>query len=333
MDTSLAPIDVAEHWPFIDRQLFRFPKSARRALAALAWSQIHADGQPCSIRQALLASGVTAGEAGRSAMVLRQLEGQGILWRYPGAGRRPHHWSLRPDLSRWRGVHWSISGREVERVISGCWCRAITTDDARLPGHNIVDFRRPRTFDLSSRDHYWRPGRFLAEMRAVGSAPSPLAPQPGGKVVEMRDYGQTEDPTNAGPDCSSVISNSPSLYRGSERDAIILRNAIEEAAGVPVVGKYRTALDRTALELGDRVQLAADRLRVCGVRSLVELLGRAAEFARFPDLLAPRPIASPIQREIDRLEGYIRLAEELGDDPHQWDDDLAAARARLSEGA
>jgi len=319
----LLPLDVAEHWPFIDRQLFRLPKAARRALAALAWQQVHADGQPCSIRQALLDSGVTAGEAGHTSMVLRQLEGQGILWRFPGSGRRPHHWSIRPELSRWRHVSWETSGRDVEALIGACWCRAVLASDARIPGQQIIRFRKARSVELLPRDHYWRPGRFSVDMRASRGARAPLAPVTRAQVVEMRDKRASEST----PLTVSGLGRSTSSLEGQEEEGLrTLKTAIERA--VPGREIYpgsgaEQKLWAIARDAGDRVdELAGAIGRVKGVLSPVTMVTIAEGLLE--EILAPRPTDAPsiesiehriTRQELERKVRQVSVLERAGEAP------------------
>src|SRR6185437_1502379 len=142
MDTDLAPIDVAQHWPFLERHLVRLPPAVRRALWLVAEAQVDTDGEACSVRSRLLEAGGTAGEAGRVSVVLTELEERDVVVRYRGRGRRPHLWSFRPNIYRWRGFVWESSAKDVEEAVSQCFCRAADAVVARFPGQRLVELQR-----------------------------------------------------------------------------------------------------------------------------------------------------------------------------------------------
>jgi hypothetical protein len=127
MDTDLAPIDVALHWPFIRKhlQLDRRP-AARRALEALAVQQLAADGHAVRFGTKFwLAAGMTPGEAGRTTTALRELEDQRVVARYQGRGRLGDSWTFVPSVRHWTAMPWIGSGRSVETAVASCSCRAV----------------------------------------------------------------------------------------------------------------------------------------------------------------------------------------------------------------
>jgi hypothetical protein len=187
MDTALAPIDVAQHLPFIDRYLVQPAPAIRRALWLVAEGQVETDGEPCPVRARGLAEGATPGEAGRTSVVLNELEERGVLVRYRGRGRRPHLWSFRPGIERWQGFHWGGSAGDVAEAIGGCFCRAVGDLVARFPGQSVVEFRRRAKFELLSRDHIRPPGLFLVETRDKDKGRATKSQPPGLLPVDTRD--------------------------------------------------------------------------------------------------------------------------------------------------
>ena len=159
------PIDVAQHFPFIAGHLHRPPRAVIRALWLVAEGLVETDGEPCPVRARGLDAGNTAGEAGRTSVVLAELEERGVVVRYRGRGRRPHLWSLRPRLEHWRGVAWSSPPGDVAAAIGSCSCRAVLDFVARFPGQGVADLRRVAKFELLSRDHLSPPGLFPVETR------------------------------------------------------------------------------------------------------------------------------------------------------------------------
>ena len=122
---ALTALDVAEHWPYLQRNLHLSRKPAmERALHLISEAQVSAGGQPARLggRQ-IRSTGLTAGEAGNVWRSLRELEQRGALLEYPGRGSRAAAWSLVPDLAHWRGMPWRSSARDVERGILACDCR------------------------------------------------------------------------------------------------------------------------------------------------------------------------------------------------------------------
>lgn len=187
MDTNLTPIDVAQHLPFVDRYLIRPAPVIRRALWLVAEGQVETDGEPCPVRARGLSEGASPGEAGRTSVVLNELEERGVLVRYRGRGSRPHLWSFRPRIEHWQGFHWGGAAGDVSEAIGGCFCRAVGDFVARFPGQSVVEFRRRAKFELLSRDHIRPPGLFLVETRDKVSGRATKFSPPGLLPVETRD--------------------------------------------------------------------------------------------------------------------------------------------------
>jgi hypothetical protein len=187
MDTNLAPVDVAQHLPFVDRHLIRTPPAVRRALWLVAQGQVENEGDPCPVRARALSAGDTPGEAGRTSVVLNELEERGVLVRYRGRGRRPHLWSFRPRLEYWQGFHWGEGPREVCEAVSGCFCRAGDNFVARFPGQSVVQLRRRARFELLPRDHIAPPGLLVVDTRVKITERAPSFRPPGLFPVETRD--------------------------------------------------------------------------------------------------------------------------------------------------
>jgi hypothetical protein len=222
MDSDLTPFDVAQHWPFLEQHLFRLPLAVSRALRIVAEGQVDTDGEACSVRQRLLAEPYASpGMAGRASVVLNQLEEREVLIRYRGRGRRPHLWSFRPDLSRWRGFAWSPSAEGVNEAVSQCFCRAAGDLVARIPGQRLVELRRRAKFELLSRDHIRPPGLLLVETRDKGESRATRSDRPGFLPVETRD--KSEDPFGL-----SVMSQEVELLElgEAERDRFALLKAV-----------------------------------------------------------------------------------------------------------
>lgn len=187
MDPALTPIDVAQHLPFVDRYLIRPAPAVRRALWLVAEGQVETDGEPCPVRARGLGEGATPGEAGRTSVVLNELEERGVLVRYRGRGRRPHLWSFRPRIEHWQGFHWGGSAGDVSEAIGGCFCRAVGDLVARFPGQSVVEFKRRAKFELLSRDHIRPPGLFLVDTRDKITGRATRFSPPGLLPVETRD--------------------------------------------------------------------------------------------------------------------------------------------------
>jgi hypothetical protein len=190
MDTDLAPIDVANHWPFIRSNLHleRWPAAAV-ALDQLAYWQVDAGGQPVRFGTKFWTEhvGVTAGEAGRIRMVLLELERRRVVARYPGAGRRGNSWTFLTSIESWRSMPWGGTGRNVAVVVRGCLCRAARGGIARFPGHSGGLSRGNGVFCLSEADHIRRPGLLPVETRDAPAERAMPPRRPGLLPVETRD--------------------------------------------------------------------------------------------------------------------------------------------------
>jgi len=195
MTDPLAPFDVAQHWPFLDRQLVRTPPAVRRALRLLAEGQVESEGEACSIRQRVLAEPYASpGEAGRASVILRELEKRGVVVGYRGRGSRGHLWSFRPSLRAWDGFDWVSGAKASEDAIGDCFCRAVDNFVARFPGQSLVQIRKRAHFELLPRDHISPPGLFLVETRANDRDRATNFRRPGLQSVETRDKSDVATP-------------------------------------------------------------------------------------------------------------------------------------------
>lgn len=220
MDTSLAPVDIAQHLPFVDRYLIRTPPAMRRALWLVAIGQVENEGDPCPVRARALAEGGTPGEAGRISVVLNELEERGVLVRYRGRGRRPHLWSFRPRLEYWQGFHWGEAPRDVCEAVSGCFCRAGDNFVARFPGQSVAAIRRRARFELLPRDHIDPPGLLPVETRVEIMSRAPSFGPPGALPVETRDNGWGQPASPAA--LSYLPENSENSPLGEEEESYAL---------------------------------------------------------------------------------------------------------------
>jgi hypothetical protein len=169
MSPALSPLDVANHWPFVrDCLLLERKRPMNRALHLVADAQVVSDGMPATLgRSRIHESGLSAGEAGRVSMVLRELQKRNVLVCREGAGRRPHAWSFNPDLRRWERMPWRVGPREVEQAILACSCRALHESAARLAGGSVGHMRNSPEFRLLDNRPTLRPGLFPVDSRRL----------------------------------------------------------------------------------------------------------------------------------------------------------------------
>lgn len=268
MENPLAPIDVAQHLPFIDRHLIRTPPAVRRALWLVAEGQLETDGEPTPVRARCLAGHVdhpdapewigSGGEAGRTSVVLNELEERGVLVRYRGRGRRPHLWSFRPRLEHWQGCHWGGAVGEVSDTLCDCFCRAAADLVARFPGQSVFEFRKRAQFRLLSRDHLQPPGLFLVETRdKIKSRATRFSP-PGLFPVETRDNAAAEMPAGGGPSLLSENSENSPLGEEEESYALLV-GLLEHHARPGDRVQPGTEPDRNLLAIAQMLPL--DRVR------------------------------------------------------------------------
>ncbi len=190
MDTDLAPIDIALHWPFIRRHLLigRRP-SAARALDALATRQLDAGGNPVSFGTRFWrGAGLTPGQIGATTDALLELERRAVVARYPGRGRLGHSWTFVSSVRHWSGMTVPGTGRAVTVAVSGCACRGPRPVVAVIPGQGTALSRSSAVFRLSEADHLHRPGLFPVEDRDYRATPATTGRRPRLFPVEDRDY-------------------------------------------------------------------------------------------------------------------------------------------------
>ncbi|HEV2369115.1 MAG TPA: hypothetical protein VGR90_04530 [Acidimicrobiales bacterium] len=207
MDTSLAPIHVANHWPFVDRHLsLERWQTGRQALEFVAQLQNEAAGEYVRIgRKRLTESKLTAGQAGAIWRALTELEERGVVARLRGAGRRPDSWSLRPELTHWRGMPWKYSGREVERVLCGCISRASCAVAARTPGQSVALPRVKKEFRIAPQDHLLPLGLFPVDARGFPAGRAATANSRAWGSVDTRGNGAEIVPFDAPPTVLPVV--------------------------------------------------------------------------------------------------------------------------------
>jgi hypothetical protein len=225
MDTDLSPIDVATHWPFLLRHLpLERWETGRRALDMLSQLQVDTGGDPVAMgRTRIAGSDLTPGEAGAVWRSLVELEERGVVARFRGRGRRPDAWTFRPDIAHWR-TPWRYSGREVERAIDGCICRAECAVAARTPGQRAALPRVKEVFRIAREEHLFRPGLFLVDSRGFGAGRAATAQSPAWDPVDPRGNGERDGrfsrPVNS---VGELVLNSQEeevfqvLKRGAER--------------------------------------------------------------------------------------------------------------------
>ena len=219
MDPTLSPIDVVQHWPFVDRHLrLERKRGDRTALAYLARRQLEADGNPVLIgRKRLREDGVckTEGEAGAFMKILAELVRRRVIDRRTGRGSAPGTWSLRADIGHWDAMPWMHSGRGVLRAISGCNSRAQCAIGAQNAAQRAIKPRKMDEFWIAPRDHLLPPGLLLVDMRGNGATCAATAQPRAWDPVDMRGNGAGIGPIrSASP--SSLELEIPSLTEEEE---------------------------------------------------------------------------------------------------------------------
>lgn len=290
MTDTLSPYDVAQHWPFLERHLFRLPPAQRRALELVAVGQVAVDGEAVPVRARALAQGFTAGEAGRVGMVLADLERRGALWCYRGRGRRPHLWSLRPELGKWRGFEWGAAIDSVAEAIGGCFCRATFDFVARSPGQGLVELRRRAQFDLLPRDHVRPPGLLLVETRDKAKDRATKSGRPGLFPVETRD----KSPDVEAP---SIPPEEQLFLNGENERFEMLKKACEAVTGQDLFPRSAPAKRLAAL---------AQRLNHAQCALVAAALRREPGNLYFPKVVdvAADLAVEPAVKAAGRSEGY-----------------------------
>jgi len=195
MDTTLNPIHVANHWPFVDRHLsLERWDTGRQALETVAQLQNDAGGEYVALGRKRLGETMTPGQAGAIWRALVELEERGVLARRRGAGRRPDAWGFRPELSQWRGMPWRYSGRAVERVLCGCISRASCAVAARNPGQSVAFPRVKVEFRISPQDHLLPPGLLPVDTRGFRATRAANAQRRAWAPVDTRGYSAEIEP-------------------------------------------------------------------------------------------------------------------------------------------
>jgi hypothetical protein len=216
MDTDLAPVDLALHWPFIRSHLLleRWP-AAGRALDALAVQQLDALGNPVRFGTKFWrAAGLTDGQIGSTTDALLELERRRVVARYPGRGRLGHSWTFVPSIRHWRSMPWSGTGRSVEITVRGCACRGPCPVVAVVPGQGVALSRTWGVFRLSAADHLQRPGLLPVDDRDYGARSATTGQRPRLSLVDDRDYGAAE---GANPGSPSSLPELFKLIKRSQR--------------------------------------------------------------------------------------------------------------------
>ena len=181
------PLLVAAHWPYVRRHLeLSHHRPERIALDTLAELQCEAGGEPASLgRQRLLSLGrvKTPGEATAVLDALADLRVRRVLIRRPGAGPHPAAWSFRADISHWRGMAWTSSGRDVEAAVLSCKCVVFCATASESPAQALA---LASSIHLSADDHLRRPGLLLVDSRRIGATDDAVAQRPGKTPVDSR---------------------------------------------------------------------------------------------------------------------------------------------------
>jgi hypothetical protein len=200
MDTELAPIDVAMHWPYVRRNLhLERAEPIRRALGILSDLQCDAGGQPVRLgRKVIVTHGArlmpeiiwTPGVAGAVYNALVDLERRNVVKRWRGrGGREADAWSLHGDLGHWRSMPWGTAGKTVGTAVRGCICSTFRAVAARNPGQSVAGSVQNAEFWLSVEDHTRPPGLLSVDSRGYGATRAATARPPGLLPVDSRGYG------------------------------------------------------------------------------------------------------------------------------------------------
>ncbi len=232
MDTTLSPIHVANHWPFVDRHLsLERWETGRLALETVAQLQNDAGGEYVALGRKRLAETMTPGQAGAIWRALVELEDRGVLARRRGSGRRADSWGFRPELSQWRGIPWRYSGREVERVLCGCISRASCAVAARNPGQSVAFPRVKVEFRIAPQDHLLPPGLSSVDTRGFRATRAANAHGRACDPVDSRGYSAEIEPIRARDNSSRELIV---LNWDEEQRVRILKEAGEARTGQPL---------------------------------------------------------------------------------------------------
>lgn len=328
-------MDVASHWPFIERNLVLTRwGSASLALGALASLQVESQGEPAYLGAARLrAGGLTDGEARNVIRTLTELSERDVVIRHPGRGRRSSAWSFRPDLTNWRRMPWVWGALAVESALGACVCRASSGFDARNPGQRGALTRGKAVFRLSAADHLQRPGLFPVDTRVESGA---RATNPKGRAWDPVDTRVKSEAPG-----TPLLSSENYVLRTSDvndedRNLDALRGAIRATTGGEVFGSPLVRLAALAAEAGD----GADSLAALFVDRCSNLRSPPAAVDAMVQLwrsgARPAPTPEPIEvritrQEIDRLEGQLAAAARVGEPPDAFTEaELEDLRRRLA---
>lgn len=290
MDTDLAPIDVATHWPFLERMLLleRW-ESGRRAGAMLAQLQVDSGGDPVSMgRTRIAGSDLTAGEAGSVWRSLVELERRGVTARFRGRGRRPDAWTFRSDIAHWREMPWRFSGPGAEKAIDGCFCRAANAVAARNPGQRVALPRVKEVFRISPHEHLFRPGLLPVDSRGFGEVRAATAISPAWDPVDTRGNGAKIEPIRAS--VNSVEELKVLHWQSEEHQEVVA--LIQKAIERHTRQRYNTPTCKPRLHL---IELCR-HLTVGQAREAVRLIERTEEFVQIPwahKVFLPEILSSP----------------------------------------
>lgn len=225
---DLTAFEVASHWPLLLGHLHQQrARAACRVLTVLARRQFEIGGEaPLLSRGVLVAGGMTAGEASRASVVLRQLERGRAVVRFPGTGRRGDRWALTPAVRDWRGLPWRWSARVAHQAVAQCICRASFGVAARSPGQSVA---LPR----EDAENGWCPAVEHSLTRELSRASARLSRSPRGNAEATWENvacsrGNAEDP-GALYLSSDVLRTS--CADDDDESTRILRAAIGRATG------------------------------------------------------------------------------------------------------
>lgn len=274
-DRTLA--NLLSHWPFVETRIhWRQRRAHREVLALLAQLQLDAGGSAIHFGGARLLelAGVddrgeplmTVGEATAMSDALALLAARGVVHRWPGRGRRPHAWTLNPELGRWRAVEWVVSAHAVQEAMGSCICHGPRAVVAEFPDQRGYRRRTSRRF------------RIPRELHAL---PSGLLP------VELRDkregsvaiaHSQAREACGTPWQRSGIGGLSP--ISGGSNEPLLLSQGAEERVSI-LQGGLRAACGSEAWPSAK--QLYARLVDVAGRFNLDQALAGAAELQRLND--------------------------------------------------
>jgi hypothetical protein len=335
MDTTLPSAAIAEYWPVVEAHLNLDRRPAmRRVLRLLAQAVTDHAGAPAKLgHPEFRAAGMKAGEARAAGKILRELQRRGVLYALEGSARRQGiAWGFRGDLSRWR-MPWRWSSRSAVLNVGARVNRALFANIAHLPGERLTPLRLTQAGRPSAMSP---PGDLPVDWRnnQPGGRDDPIGEtsSEGSPPVNWRDNAEHE----ISPLSDSRLRKTSSSLEDDDEGLHLLAETIRRATGSDIWGGAIEKLWAIRQDAGDRVARLGRALEeVRGVRSPPQMVIIAerllAKIIEEPP--SSRPGDRAAQADVDRILGYIATAELAGYDAHQWDEDLAAARARLARGA